>query len=75
MAAKPTPTQDELNRSAMGEHILEHEDDGSGPDPHAEANADAQAQQIGSEAKQAAPERPAGSYRTRHIAPPVVKTE
>ena len=30
---KPTPTQDELNRFALGEHIKEHEDDGSGPDP------------------------------------------
>ena len=29
---KPTPTQEENDRSARGEHILEHEDDGSGPD-------------------------------------------
>jgi len=42
MTVRPTPTQDENDRSARGEHILEHEDDGSGPDPHAEANALAQ---------------------------------
>lgn len=30
---KPTPTQEENDRAALGEHILEHEDDGSGPDP------------------------------------------
>jgi len=33
MAVRPTPTQDENDRAALGEHILEHEDDGSGPDP------------------------------------------
>jgi len=31
---KPTPTQDENDRFALGEHILEHEDDGSGPEEH-----------------------------------------
>ena len=29
---KPTPTQDENDRFAAGEHIMEHEDDGSGPE-------------------------------------------
>jgi hypothetical protein len=33
MKGKPTPTQEELNMSALGAHILEHEEDGSGPDP------------------------------------------
>jgi hypothetical protein len=33
---KPTPTQAENDRAKLGEHILEHEDDGSGPDVHAE---------------------------------------
>jgi hypothetical protein len=32
MKGKPTPTQEELNMSALGAHILEHEEDGSGPD-------------------------------------------
>lgn len=30
---KPTPTQAENDRTASGEHVAEHEDDGSGPDP------------------------------------------
>ena len=30
--AKPTPTQDELDRAAMGEHVVEKEYDGSRPD-------------------------------------------
>lgn len=33
--SKPTPTQDENDRAKLGEHITKHEDDGSGPDPHA----------------------------------------
>jgi hypothetical protein len=66
MAVKPTPTQDELNRSALGEHILEHEDDGSGPDPFEEANAKARAQShFGSKALEA--DKPAAqTYQTRH---------
>lgn len=31
---QPTPTQEENDLSAHGAHILEHDDDGSGPDPH-----------------------------------------
>jgi hypothetical protein len=31
---KPTPTQEELNMTALGAHILEHEEDGSDPDPN-----------------------------------------
>ena len=34
MKGKPTPTQEENDLSALGAHILEHEDDGSGQDPH-----------------------------------------
>jgi hypothetical protein len=30
---KPTPTQEENDLAALGAHILEHDDDGSGPDP------------------------------------------
>jgi hypothetical protein len=30
---KPTPTQEENDLAMLGCHILEHEDDGSGPDP------------------------------------------
>jgi len=61
MAVKPTPTQDENDRSARGEHILEHEDDGSGPDPHAEANAQAQTKHLEGS-------KPAAAYQTRHAA-------
>jgi hypothetical protein len=31
---KPTPTQEENDLAVLGAHITEHEDDGSGPDPH-----------------------------------------
>jgi len=30
---KPTPTQEENDLAVLGANILEHEDDGSGPDP------------------------------------------
>lgn len=30
---KPTPTQDENNRAALGEHVIDKEPDGSNPDP------------------------------------------
>jgi hypothetical protein len=38
----PTPTQDELNRIALGEHIDKLADDGSGPDPTTRGNEEAQ---------------------------------
>lgn len=31
---RPTPTQEENDLAMLGAHILEHEDDGSGPDQH-----------------------------------------
>ena len=34
MKGKPTPTQEENDLAMLGARILEHEDDGSGPDPH-----------------------------------------
>ena len=64
---KPTPTQAENDRSAMGEHVLEHEDDGSGPDLNAEANAQAQAQQV--KTVEAEPAKPAQTYQTRQATP------
>jgi hypothetical protein len=33
MAARPTPTQEEANLSALGVPIVRHDDDGSGPEP------------------------------------------
>lgn len=38
---KPTPTQEENDLAAHGAHILEHEDDGSGPDPFMTRNMEA----------------------------------
>lgn len=32
MRGKPTPTQEENDLAMLGVHIIEHEDDGSGPD-------------------------------------------
>jgi hypothetical protein len=32
--AKPTPTQEENDRAAMGEHVVDKEPDGSPPDPN-----------------------------------------
>jgi hypothetical protein len=62
---KPTPTQEENDLAASGVHVLEHEDDGSGPDPNspeAKQQADTHKQ---SEAKPAAK----GGYATRASTP------
>jgi hypothetical protein len=64
MAVRPTPTQSENDRAALGEHILEHEDDGSGPEPHA--------QQVG---KQMEAGKPAQTYQTRTVAPSRTRSE
>jgi hypothetical protein len=50
LRGKPTPTQDENDRGALGEHVVEKEDDGSGPD-YAQRVLEAQ--------------RPGGGYQTR----------
>jgi hypothetical protein len=34
---KPTPTQEENDRAALGEHVIDKEPDGSPPDPFVEA--------------------------------------
>jgi hypothetical protein len=59
MTVRPTPTQLENDRAALGEHILEHEDDGSGPDPNEQANQ---------QAKNLAAGKPA-TYQTKAAAP------
>jgi hypothetical protein len=38
---KPTPTQEENDLAALGAHIIEHDDDGSGPDPYVVRNMEA----------------------------------
>jgi hypothetical protein len=59
MAVKPTPSQAENDRSALGEYIHEHEDDGSGPDPNEQANQ---------QAKNLAAGKPA-TYQTKTVKP------
>jgi hypothetical protein len=53
---KPTPTQEELNMTNLGAHILEHEEDGSAPDPNVHQNKQVEAERTTA--------RPA-SYSTR----------
>ena len=57
---KPTPTQEENDIAAHGGQILEHEDDGSGPDPFDPK----QQHERHSEAR-----RPGGGYQTRQATP------
>jgi hypothetical protein len=56
---KPTPTQDENDRAALGEVDFAKEDDGSGPDAYAAKNLEAQrhAQRGGYQTRQVAPQR------------------
>ena|SRR5215831_8361659 len=54
MKGKPTPTQEENDLAMHGAHILEHEDDGSGPDPFVTRNLEAEK-----------PHAPARTYSTR----------
>jgi hypothetical protein len=58
--SKPTPTQEENDLAASGVHVMEHEDDGSGPDPNSP-----EAKQ--SEANKAPQQR--GGYATRQATP------
>jgi hypothetical protein len=61
---KPTPTQEENDIAALGGHILEHEDDGSGPDPHQTKSLEAEK----------APGRPQ-NYQTRQAHPAATRAE
>jgi len=64
---RPTPTQDENDRAKLGEHILDHEDDGSGPDPHAQKNLEAQHATGGYQTRDVRADRP-GPHTTRATA-------
>jgi hypothetical protein len=57
--SKPTPTQEENDKASLGEHIKEHADDGSGPDPHAP----------GAQTKESRPASSGGGYQTRQARP------
>jgi hypothetical protein len=56
MKGKPTPTQEESDLAAHGAHIIEHEPDGSDPDPFNVTTRDMKA-------------KPGGGYETRAAAP------
>jgi hypothetical protein len=73
---KPTPTQEENDLSASGEHVTEHEADGSPPDPNVAQPAPPPTEGEGGdagatkarEARPAAPNQ-RGDYATRAAAP------
>lgn len=59
---KPTPTQEENDRAKLGEHVLDKEDDGSGPDPWTEHNERSR----GVVSRQLESQKPGGpGYQTR----------
>jgi hypothetical protein len=60
---KPTPTQEENDRAALGEHIPQKEYDGSGPDPYEQERPNAYGVTRATEAQ------PAGTYQTRQQQP------
>jgi|SRR4029077_19619394 len=65
MKGKPTPTQEENDRAALGEHVTEKEDDGSGPDPGVHAQ-----QQLKQQRQSEAQSSSKGGYQTRSVPPP-----
>ena len=64
--AKPTPTQEEADLAALGVHVTEHEDDGSGPDPNQPQTRQSEPRRPGSGGYQTRDTRPAGApHRTQ----------
>jgi hypothetical protein len=57
-AGKPTPTQEENDRAVLGEHIAEHEKDGSEEEPRfgEQKQAEAKPAQAGYRTRQATPQ-------------------
>jgi len=53
---KPTPTQAENDEAVLGKHFMEHEADGSDPDPSGQVNKQMEA-------------KPGGGYQTRQSQP------
>jgi hypothetical protein len=51
---KPTPTQEENDRAKLGEHVMEKEDDGSGPEPKFDVRG-----------RQVEAAKPSSGYQTR----------
>ena len=60
---KPTPTQEENDLAALGGHILEHEADGSDPDPNITTTSST------ASTKQVEADKP-GAYQTRQATAP-----
>jgi hypothetical protein len=65
---KPTPTQEENDLAMHGVHILEHEDDGSGPDPF---NNRTENRHVEADKSQAKPQ----TYATRQAQPTPTRSE
>lgn len=61
---KPTPTQEENDRAALGEHILEHEPDGS---PEVESSAPDIHGRVKTKTQEA--KKPGSGYETRTVQP------
>lgn len=74
MAVKPTPTQAENDRAAMGEHVVDKEHDGSeleaAPPPAGEPPPEAEPKRKQMEAK---PSAPSAGYQTRAATPAPAK--
>jgi hypothetical protein len=66
-SGKPTPTQDELDRIMLGEHVLEKEPDGTPEEPNQAPGMSGHRRQI--EAK------PGGQYQTRQATPQARKEQ
>jgi hypothetical protein len=56
-AGKPTPTQQENDRAALGEHVAQHEPDGSEEEPRfgEQKQAEAKPARAGYQTRQATP--------------------
>jgi hypothetical protein len=77
-AIKPTPTQLENDLAASGVHVIEHEPDGSPPDPGiTPAVAGSTAHTGGHTTRQIEPAKPAsrGTYPTRSATPATTHNE
>lgn len=74
MAVKPTPTQDENDRAAMGEHVVDKEHDGSEleatPPPAGKTPPESEPKRKQMEAK---PSTPSAGYQTRASTPAPAK--
>ncbi|WP_338821679.1 hypothetical protein [Bradyrhizobium septentrionale] len=67
--AKPTPTQEENDLAAEGEHLDEHEPDGSPPDPNAPRPGQPSPHHQTRETKPSPQPAQRGDYSTRTSAP------